>query len=81
MNATDSYDSSKRRESRRQASIARAQLAAMMTLALMARGEPGAPELPRLPEPKPRGYKVHLSKAERKGKTPEELQAMREARL
>jgi alpha-D-ribose 1-methylphosphonate 5-triphosphate synthase subunit PhnI len=35
----------------------------------------------RPPAQKPRGYGVHLGKAERKGKTPAELQAMREARL
>jgi len=80
MNATDNYDPAKDRERRRKASIARTQLAAMMTLALMAGGEAGAPELPRLPEPKPPEYKVHLAKAERKGKTPEQLQAMRQAR-
>jgi len=67
------YDDSKRN--------IRATMMAMTMLALSIGVEQGAPELPRLPEPKPRGYKVHLSKAERKGKTLEELHAMREARL
>ena len=66
------YDDSKRN--------LRATMMAMTMLALSMGGE-GAPELPRLPEPKPKGYGVHLSKAERKGKTPAELQAMRQAKL
>ncbi len=33
-----------------------------------------------LPEPKPEGYGIHLSKAERKGKAWQELQAMRKAK-
>ena len=57
--------------------------AIMMTamLALMGSGEPGAPELPRLPEPKPKGYGVHLSKPERRGKSFIELQVLREERM
>jgi hypothetical protein len=37
--------------------------------------------IPSLPYPKPIGYGVHLSKAERKGKTREELQKMREEKI
>ena len=32
------------------------------------------------PESRPPGYGVHLTKAERRGKTPEEMQRMREER-
>lgn len=39
-----------------------------------------SPPLPRLPAPKPKGYGVHLTKAERRGKSFSELQALREAR-
>lgn len=59
----------------------RGQIAAMMTLALMmGGGMTGDTGELRLPEPKPEGYGVHLSKAERKGKSFAELQAMRAAR-
>jgi hypothetical protein len=57
-------------------------LLAMVTI--LARSmQAGFPQVRRYQPPaqKPRGYGVHLSKAERKGKTPAELQAMREARL
>jgi hypothetical protein len=37
--------------------------------------------IPSIPEPKPIGYGIHLSKAERKGKTREELQKMREEKI
>ena len=60
----------------------RGQMAAIMALALMMGGaEAGAPGLPRLPEPKPKGYGVHLSKAERRGKSPAELQRLRAERM
>ena len=36
--------------------------------------------LPTLPKPKPSGYRVHIPKALRKGKTWQELQAMRRER-
>jgi len=34
-----------------------------------------------LPAPKPEGYGVHLSKAERRGKSPAELQSLRAERM
>jgi hypothetical protein len=34
-----------------------------------------------LPEPKPRHYRTHLSKSERRGRTYAELQAMRAERM
>lgn len=37
--------------------------------------------LPALTGPKPRYYRVHLSKAERRGKSYAEFQALREERL
>jgi hypothetical protein len=37
--------------------------------------------LPALPAPRPEGYGVHLSKAERKGKSVAELQALRAERM
>ena len=51
-----------------------------MMLALTASafmGDQGGIAFPRLPEPKPKGYGVHLSKAQRKGKSWSELQALR----
>jgi hypothetical protein len=53
---------------------------AMTTLALMMGGAgQGAPELPDVAgyPPRPKGYGVHLSKAERKGKSFAEIQRMR----
>jgi hypothetical protein len=41
----------------------------------------GGPSLPRLPEPKPEGYGVHLSKADRRGKSVAEIQHLRAERL
>jgi hypothetical protein len=57
--------------------------AAAYAMAAAAFGDPDARfrPLPTLPEPRPRGYGVHLSKAERRGKTPAQLQAMREERM
>jgi hypothetical protein len=57
--------------------------ALMMTamLALMAHGGDNVSHwIPSLPEPKPKGYGVHLSKAERRGKSFSDLQALREER-
>lgn len=52
------------------------------TLALVSMLAVGAAApLPSPPTPKPRGYRVHFSKAERRGRTPADLQALREARL
>jgi hypothetical protein len=59
----------------------RSHMMMMYALAMMARGiGEDVPALPRLPELKPEGYGVHLSKAERRGKTPAELQRMRAER-
>ncbi|MBE3064818.1 MAG: hypothetical protein IMZ69_07345 [Spirochaetes bacterium] len=41
----------------------------------------GIPELAGPPGPRPPGYGVHLSKAERRGKSFAELQAMRAERI
>ena len=58
--------------------------AMMMTamLAMMAPSFTGEETalIPSLPEPKPEGYGIHLSKAERKGKSFAELQALRAER-
>ena len=50
----------------------------VMAMILASEGQ-GLPR-PKLPKPKPPGYGVHIPKALRKGKTFEELQAMREGR-
>jgi len=50
-----------------------------MLVSMLAAGAGVVPKLPRLPVPKPKGYGTHLSKSERRGKTHDELQAMREA--
>jgi hypothetical protein len=53
----------------------------LITMALLfGASEQGAPGVPRLPAPRPEGYGVHLSKAERRGKTPAELQRLRAQR-
>jgi len=38
-------------------------------------------EFPKIPELKPKHYRIHLSKAERKGKSFEEIQMMRKEKL
>jgi hypothetical protein len=50
---------------------------AMLYAAAAALAEPGAPALPRFPEPRPENYYVHLTKAQRRGKTPEQLRELR----
>jgi hypothetical protein len=54
----------------------------LMLLSMYAAGAPDMPkiDLPALPEPKPEGYGVHLSKAERRSKSPSEIQRLRAER-
>lgn len=59
--------------------------AMMMTamLAMMAPAFTGeqVESLPHFSKPKPKGYGVHLSKAERRGKSPAELQRLRAEKM
>ncbi len=57
--------------------------ATAMMVAMLAAGAGVPAELPglRLPAPKPRGYRVHLSKAERRGLSWAQQQALRVERV
>jgi hypothetical protein len=57
-----------------------ARMLSIAAMTVLARGGAALPELPALPPARPLGYGVHLSKRERKGKSPAELQALRAER-